>query len=91
MVQTPIKPVSLADFLLLLETEPASEYLDGQICQKPMPKGEHSALQTELASAINRTVKSPKIARAFTELRCTFGGQSTVPDITVFLWDRIPR
>ena len=24
-------------------------------------------------------------------LRCTFGGRSTVPDIAVFLWDRIPR
>ena len=29
--------------------------------------------------------------RAFPELRCTFGGRSTVPDVTVFTWDRIPR
>lgn len=26
-----------------------------------------------------------------TELRCTFGGRSTVPDIAVFVWNRIPR
>jgi Uma2 family endonuclease len=29
--------------------------------------------------------------RAFTELRCTFGGRSTVPDVSVFIWERIPR
>lgn len=32
-----------------------------------------------------------RIARAFPELRCTFGGRSTVPDVSVFTWDRIPR
>jgi Uma2 family endonuclease len=31
-----------------------------------------------------------RVARAFTELRCTFGGRSIVPDITVFSWQRIP-
>ena len=36
-------------------------------------------------------MKSQQIARAFSELRCTFGGRSIVPDISVFLWDRIPR
>lgn len=91
MVQTPIKPLTLAAFLQLPETKPASEYIDGQIIQKPMPQGEHSALQTELAPAINIVLKSQRIARAFSELRCTFGGRSTVPDISVFTWDRIVR
>jgi Putative restriction endonuclease/Type III restriction enzyme, res subunit len=44
----------------------------------------------ELAPAINLIVKPQQIARAFIELRCTFGDRSTVPDISVFLWDRIP-
>jgi len=91
MVQTPTKRLSLEDFLQVPETEPASEYIDGAIIQKPMPQGEHSAIQTELAPVINAVVRSKRIARAFTELRCTFGGRSTVPDIAVFLWDRIPR
>jgi Uma2 family endonuclease len=91
MVQTPTKPLTLAEFLTLPETEPASEYVDGQIIQKSMPQGEHSVIQTELAPAINAVVKPQRIARAFTELRCTFGGRSTVPDISVFRWDRIPR
>ncbi len=91
MVQTPTKPLTLEEFLQLPETEPASEYIDGLIIQKPMPQGEHSVIQTELAPAINLVVKPKQIARAFTELRCTFGGRSTVPDISVFLWNRIPR
>lgn len=91
MVQTPAKTLTLEEFLQLPETEPPGEYIDGVIIQKPMPQGEHSAIQTELAPAINAIVKPQKIARAFTELRCTFGGRSTVPDISVFLWNRIPR
>ncbi|XHX75941.1 MAG: Uma2 family endonuclease [Stenomitos frigidus ULC029] len=91
MVQTPTKNLALEEFLQLPETEPASEYIDGLIIQKPMPQGEHSAIQTELAPAINLVVKPNHIARAFIELRCTFGGRSTIPDVAVFLWDRIPR
>ena len=73
------------------ETKPASEYIDGKIIQKPMPKGKHSTIQTELSAALNVALKPQKIARAFSELRCTFGGRSTVPDVTVFTWNRIPR
>jgi Uma2 family endonuclease len=91
MVQTPSKTLTLVEFLQLPETKPASEYIDGQIIQKPMPQGNHSAIQGELVSAINRVVKAQHIARAFPELRCTFGDHSTVPDIVVFVWSRIPR
>lgn len=91
MVQVPSKAVTLAEFLQLPETKPASEYIDGQIIQKPMPQGKHSVIQGELTPAINHVVKPQRIARAFPELRCTFGGRSTVPDIAVFLWNRIPR
>ncbi|KAM3097767.1 Uma2 family endonuclease [Phormidesmis sp. 146-35] len=91
MVQTSPKSLTLADFLALPETKPASEYIDGQIIQKPMPKGKHSVIQGELVPAINTVLKPQKIARAFPELRCTFGGRSTVPDVSVFVWDRIPR
>ena len=56
-----------------------------------MPQGKHSSIQTEIASAINAKLKPQKIARALTELRCTFGGRSTVPDTSVFTWNRIAR
>jgi len=91
MVQTPTKPLTLKEFLELPETEPASEYVHGQIIQKPMPQGEHSTIQGELIISVNAVVKPQKVARAFPELRCTFGGRSIVPDIAVFTWQRIPR
>ncbi|MCU0565023.1 MAG: Uma2 family endonuclease [Oculatellaceae cyanobacterium Prado106] len=91
MVQIPSKFLTLAEFLKLPETKPASEYIDGQIIQKPMPQGKHSAIQGELVPAINRITKPTRIARAFPELRCTFGGRSVVPDIVVLTWERIPR
>ncbi|MEL6383386.1 MAG: Uma2 family endonuclease [Cyanobacteria bacterium J06626_18] len=92
MVQTPSKPiVTLEAFLELPETKPASEYIDGQIIQKPMPQGKHSIIQTEFATTVNGVLKSRRIARAFAELRCTFGGRSTVPDVSVFIWEKIPR
>jgi Uma2 family endonuclease len=92
MVQTSIKPlVALEDFLKLPETKPASEFIDGQIIQKPMPQGKHSTIQRDLCSAIEAILKPQRIARAYPELRCTFGGRSTVPDLAVFAWERIPR
>lgn len=88
---TTIKPKpTLEEFLKLPETKPASEFINGEIIQKPMPQGEHSLLQSELCEAINRVAKSQKIALALPELRCTFGGESIVPDIAVFRWERIP-
>lgn len=82
--------ITLEQFLRLPETQPASEYYDGQILQKPMPQGKHSQLQGKLVSTINEVVENRKIALAFPELRCTFGGRSIVPDVAVFTWERIP-
>jgi Uma2 family endonuclease len=91
MVQTPFKPITLEEFLKLPKTQPASEYIDGRVIQKPMPQGKYSVIQDELVPTINAVVKPQRIARAFPELRCNFGGRSTVPDISVFVWSRIPR
>ena len=90
MVQTPAKPITLEEFLHLPETKPASEYIDGQIIQKPMPQGQHSTIQGELVAAINAVTKANRIAWAFPELRCTFGGRSIVPDVAVFTWEHLP-
>jgi len=82
--------IILAEFLKLPETKPASEFINGQIYQKPMPQGKHSTLQIRLADTINEAGFPDKIAYAFPELRCTFGGRSIVPDVAVFRWKRIP-
>jgi Uma2 family endonuclease len=82
---------TLEEFLALPETKPAQEYINGRILEKPMPQGKHSVLQESLLVFINQLAKTTKLAYAFPELRCTFGGRSLVPDIAVFSWERIPR
>lgn len=84
------KSISLQEFLKLPETEPASEYINGEIIQKSMPKGRHSRLQSKLCAVINQFAEQQQIAYAFPELRCTFGDRSIVPDIAVFQWNHIP-
>lgn len=91
MVQTPVKSLTLEEFLRLPETKPASEFIDGQIVQKPMPKTAHSIIQGDLTAAMNSVLKSSRTARALPELRCSFGGCSIVPDVVVLPWSDIPR
>jgi len=91
MVQTSSRFITLEEFLKQPETKPASEYINGQIIQKPMPQGKHSTIQTEFSTTVNVLLKPRRVARAFSELRCTFGGRSIIPDVSVITWERIPR
>jgi len=91
MLQISTKSLTLEEFLELPETKPASEFINHQIIQKPMPQGKHSVIQGELCTAINGILKSQKIARSFPELRCTFDGRSIVPDVSVYTNQKIPR
>ncbi len=86
---TTTQPLTLEEFLQLPETKPASEYIKGQIFQKPMPKSRHSRLQIKACNAVNNVTENEKIAYAFPELRCTFGDRSIVPDVAVLLWQNI--
>ncbi len=86
---TKTKSLTLEEFLQLPETKPASEYIKGEIFQKPMPKSRHSRLQIKACNAINHVTENEKIAYAFPELRCTFGSRSIVPDVAVLLWQSI--
>lgn len=83
--------LTLEAFLALPETKPASEFIDEEIVQKPMPKGKHSIVQRELTFTLDRPLSSQNLAQAFPELRCSFGGRSIVPDVSVFTTKRIPR
>lgn len=83
--------LSLETFLAQPETEPAKEYYQGIITQKPMPKGKHSRIQSRLARTIDQWAEEQKIALALTELCCTFGDRSMVPDIAVMRWSHLPR
>jgi Uma2 family endonuclease len=44
MVQSPEKNLTLEEFLKLPETKPASEYINGQILQKPMRSSKRDVL-----------------------------------------------
>jgi Uma2 family endonuclease len=54
--------LSIEGVLALPETKPASEYIDGQIYRKPMPQGQHSTFQAEIATTINLIGKPQKFA-----------------------------
>jgi Uma2 family endonuclease len=82
--------LTLEEFLRLPEEEPSLEYDDGAVTPKVSPKGHHSALQTELIKQLDQSGLPRKLARAFAELRVTFGGASFVPDVSVYRWSRIP-
>ncbi len=90
-MMTVAKPstTTLEEFLQLPATKPASEYIDGKIIQKPMPKARHSRLQGKLIATVNEVVDQRRIAYAFPELRCTFGGRAIVPDVAVLRWEHI--
>ena len=53
MVQAIPKTLTLEEFLQLPGTKPASEYIDGQVIQKPMPQGKHT-----FANELQLTVES---------------------------------
>ena len=91
MVQTVPQKLTIDEFLNLPETKPGSEFIDGEIIQKPMPQGKHSRLQGKLVTTIDALAIDRPVALAFPELRCSFGGRSIVPDVVVFLYSRIPR
>ncbi len=84
--------LTLDEFLSLRETEPASEFWDGQTRQKPMPMTKHSVIQGEMTERLNSMAKSkqPRQGRALPELRCTFAGRSIVPDIAYVRRERLP-
>ncbi|MGB3768250.1 MAG: Uma2 family endonuclease [Phormidesmis sp.] len=86
MVQAFTQLLTLDAFLQVPETQPASEYINHQTIQKPMPQGEHSLLQVALCKAIDQAAEPQRIAKAFSELRCIFGGATIVPDVSVFLY-----
>jgi Uma2 family endonuclease len=82
--------LTLEEFLALPERKPALEFEDGVVTRKVTPKMRHSALQMDFAERINAYGRPRRLARAFPELRTTFAGASRVPDVAVFVWERIP-
>jgi Uma2 family endonuclease len=85
------KTLTLDEFLSLPEEKPALEYVDGEVVQKVPPSTPHSALQYDFCALVNNFARPRRLAWAFPEHRSTYSGRSTVPDVTVYVWDRVPR
>jgi Uma2 family endonuclease len=68
MIQTILKFLTLEEFLQLPETKPASEFINGQIIQKPMPQGKHSAIQGDFVPAVNQALRTQRIARVWRKI-----------------------
>src|SRR3954452_8746669 len=83
--------MSLEQFLQLPEEEPALEYWDGEVTQKPWPNGPHSALQCGAGEQIGRLAGPGRPFRVFPGVRVTFAGASTVPSLVAFRRERVPR
>jgi Uma2 family endonuclease len=87
--------LTLDEFLALPETEPASEYIDGEVVQKVAPSWYHASLVHELGRLIgNYVVQHPGEGRVVTELRHAFRGAAPrvyVPDLGVLRVRNVPR
>lgn len=83
--------LTLDEFLKLPEEKPALEYVDGVVTQKMAPSGPHGELQAELAFLFKLFLRQYPIARVYTELRTNRPRRSSlVPDLAIYLLDRIP-
>ena len=65
--------LTLAEFQALPETEPASELIDGEVVQKPMPTFEHGFIQSALSFVLTLFLRSNPLGFIGTEVRCIFG------------------
>src|SRR6476469_2455312 len=83
--------LTLEECLKLPEEKPALEYLHGMVTQKMSPRFRHSILQLLSGERINGFARPRRLAIALPELRTTYAGASTVPDVAVFVWERIAR
>lgn len=65
--------LTLAEFLRLPETKPASEYEDGEVCRKTMPTAWHGLIQRLLSFVFTVYLRENLIGEAGPEIRCIFG------------------
>jgi Uma2 family endonuclease len=76
--------LTLDEFLALPETEPASELIDGEVVQKPMPTWDHGVIQRLLSFVLTLYLRAHPIGEAGSEIRCIFGPadaeQPLIPD-----------
>jgi Uma2 family endonuclease len=74
--------LTLKQFLQFPELKPPLEFFGGRVVQKMSPNRPHSVLQIFLGANLLQFATSQKLGLVYTELRCTFSGESYVPDLS---------
>jgi len=90
MAVTPQR-MTLADFLKLPEVKPARELHRGCVEQRIWRSGPASAILAWLGVQVFVQAESRELAQGFTSVRLIFGENTYVPDLSVYLWDRVPE
>jgi len=83
--------LTVEQFLQLPEIKPALEFIEGRIEQKMSPKMPHSLLTMGFVNVLDGFARPRRLGRAFVELRCSFAGESHVPDVCLFVRGRLPK
>lgn len=86
---------TLDEWLTRPDTEPASEYVCGEVLQKPMPDLPHAILAGLLIELLRPYVRRLNLGLVAPELRCVFGPPSGtrgyVPDVAFISRARLPH
>lgn len=87
------RPMTLAEFLKRHEDSAVLEYASGVVTEKMPPSNEHGLLAGVIVQQINSFAVPRKLGAVGVEVRTTNteSGVSRVPDLSVFVWDRIER
>lgn len=85
--------MTLDEFLAKYEHDRVLEYAQGLVTEKMSPGWDHAIVQMTVGTAINSFARPRRLAFAFSELRVTDedADESRIPDISVYVWDRIER
>ena len=83
--------MTLEQFLVLPEQEPPLELMDGDVTQKVAPVTEHVVLQLQFRDLVDGFAWPRRLARAFPSCARATLQASTIPDVSVYTWDRLPR
>jgi Uma2 family endonuclease len=85
--------LTLREFEALPETEPASELIDGEVVQKPMPTFEHGVIQSLLSFVLLTFLRAHPLGAVGSEVRCIFGPAGSerpyVPDLVFIRSERV--
>jgi Uma2 family endonuclease len=84
--------LTLDEFLARPDTEPASEYVCGEVYQKPMPDKDHADLQFLFALLIRQFLATAPLGVVGLEWRCIFGPpgheRAFIPDVAFATHER---